>query len=167
MKEVTIYYLQMNNPQELSPVAVLPELEIRECVRPQFKFNRFLYQLVGEPWSWTDKLSWSDDQWRELVESADHRTWVAYYQGAIAGYYELHRNGGDVEILYFGLVSDCIGMGFGAALLSNAIESAWQWQGASRVWVHTCSLDHPAALKNYQARGLTLYREEVEQQVPA
>jgi GNAT superfamily N-acetyltransferase len=96
------------------------------------------------------------------VESDQHQTWVAYQQGAIAGYFELHRQGDEVEILYFGLAPQFIGKGLGGFLLSEAIAKAWQWQGANRVWVHTCTLDHPHALKNYQARGFRIYKEEVE-----
>jgi hypothetical protein len=79
-------------------------LEIHECGSKEFRFNRFLYQFVGENWEWTDKRSWSEEQWKAYVESDTLRTWVAYYKGFPAGYYELQRQeGGDVEIAYFGL----------------------------------------------------------------
>jgi len=158
----TTYYLEMRSPAQLRAKPPLEDLHIVECRIKQFQFNRFLYQLVGEPWAWTDKLSWSDAQWRALVEQANHRTWVAYHQGAIAGYYELLRGeDGAVEILYFGLAAAFFGQGFGGALLTHALQSAWAWAGTERVWVHTCTLDHPGALANYQARGLQLYRQEV------
>jgi len=54
-------------------------------------------------------------------------------------------------------------MGFGGYLLTHAIRSAWD-SGATRVWVHTCTLDHPSALANYVARGMKVYRTETEQQ---
>ena len=127
----------------------------------QFQFNRFLYQLVGKDWAWTDRLSWSDEQWKAYAESDNLRTWVAYYKGSPAGYYELEQQkGGDVEIAYFGLAPKFIGQGFGGYLLSRAIKSAWKMKGTKRVWVHTCTLDHPSALHNYQARGLEVYRVE-------
>ena len=56
-----------------------------------------------------------------------------------------------------------VGKGFGGCLLSHAIETAWDWEDAKRVWVHTCTLDHPAAVKNYQARGMTIYNTEVDE----
>ncbi|WP_079203973.1 GNAT family N-acetyltransferase [Pseudomonas sp. CC6-YY-74] len=156
------YYLEMHSPEQLRPKPLPAELHIVECRIKQFQFNRFLYQLVGEPWAWTDKLNWSDAQWRALVEQANHRTWVAYHQGAIAGYYELLRDAeGAVEILYFGLAEAFFGQGFGGPLLSHALQAAWLWPDTTRVWVHTCSLDHPSALANYRARGLQLYREDV------
>lgn len=157
------YYLDMQHPEQIRGKALPAELSVVECAIKQYQFNRFLYQLVGEPWQWTDKLSWSEAQWRELVEQPNHRTWVAYQQGAVAGYYELLRDAeGVVEILYFGLAEAFFGRGFGGPLLSHALQSAWAWPGTTRVWVHTCSLDHPSALANYQARGLQIYREDVE-----
>jgi GNAT superfamily N-acetyltransferase len=60
---------------------------------------------------------------------------------------------------YFGLLPPFLGQGIGGALLTAAIERAWAMD-ARRVWVHTCTLDHPAALRNYQARGFRLYDEK-------
>jgi GNAT superfamily N-acetyltransferase len=78
-----------------------------------------------------------------------------------AGYYELRRDDEDgVEIAYFGLLPEFIGRGLGGALLTNAIEEAWRMSSVSRVWVHTCTLDHPGALGNYQARGMVIYKQE-------
>lgn len=158
----TTFYLQMLGPGQLRAKPLPAELNVVECQHKQFQLNRFLYQLVGGPWLWTDKLVWTDEQWQALINSDQHRTWVAYCNGAIAGYYELQMSGeGDVEILYFGLAEDFFGQGFGGPLLSHALESAWSWPGVKRVWVHTCTLDHPSALNNYKARGLEVYREEV------
>ncbi|WP_409526314.1 GNAT family N-acetyltransferase [Nitrincola sp. MINF-07-Sa-05] len=157
----TTFFLQMASPDELKPKPLPDTLTIIECEEPQYQLNRFLYELIGNSWEWGDLNSWTDDQWRALVESGDHRTWVAYYRGSIAGYYELHRpDGANAEIRYFGLTPNVIGKGFGGPLLSHAIESAWSWPGTQRVWVHTCTLDHPSALSNYLARGLKVYREE-------
>ncbi|MCZ4323767.1 GNAT family N-acetyltransferase [Pseudomonas anguilliseptica] len=160
------YYLDMQHPEQIRAKPLPADLSVVECQLKQFQLNRFLYQLVGEPWQWTDKLSWTDAQWRALIEQANHRTWVAYHQGAIAGYYELLRDAdGAVEILYFGLAEAFFGQGFGGPLLTHALQCAWAWPGTTKVWVHTCSLDHPSALANYQARGLRIYREEVEADV--
>jgi len=68
---------------------------------------------------------------------------------------------GAVEIIYFGLLPAFVGRGLGGALLSSAIEEAWR-VNPLRVWVHTCSLDHPAALANYQARGMKIYKTETQ-----
>jgi len=157
----TTFYLEMTSSAELREKPPRPDLQIVECEVPQPELNRFLYALVGKAWDWSDLNGWSDAQWRALVEQEGHRTWVAYHRGAIAGYYELYRpDGRNVEIRYFGLAEAFMGLGFGGPLLSHAIRSAWDWPGTERVWVHTCTLDHPAALANYQARGFLIYKEE-------
>jgi GNAT superfamily N-acetyltransferase len=163
MKEVTTYYLEMRSPEDISDKSRPEDLCICECEIKQFQFNRFLYQLIGGPWQWVDKLSWSDEEWINYAENDNLRTWVAYHRGSPAGYYDLQQQqGGDVEIAYFGLAPKFIGKGFGGYLLSRAIRSAWEWQGTRRVWVHTCTLDHPGALENYKARGMKVYLEKTE-----
>jgi GNAT superfamily N-acetyltransferase len=160
MEPVTTFYLEMLSPSSLKSKNDSRGLVVCECRMKQFQLNKFLYELIGEKWLWTDKLSWSDKEWKDYVESESLRTWVAYYNGAIAGYYELFKQNDDVEIIYLGLVESFIGKGFGGYLLSEAIKSAWKWQGAKRVWVHTCTLDHPSALQNYLSRGMKIYKEE-------
>ncbi len=163
MAEVTTFYLQMTDPAELRPRRSLDDrFTVREAAVTQWQVNRFLYFFVGEQWDWVDKRPWTDSQWEDYVSSTNLRTFLALHEGNIAGYYELSRDEtGAVEIIYFGLAPQFIGRGLGAALLTDALERAWQWD-ATRVWVHTCTLDHPAALKNYEARGMSLYRQENE-----
>ncbi len=154
---VTTYYLEMRAPGDLRRACEIPELRVREVESPRFRLNRALYRLVGREWNWTDRLDWPDEAWRRLVESENHRTWVAAFAGATAGYYELRRDADEaVEILYFGLVPGFTGRGLGGCLLTRAVDSAWAWGTPRRVWVHTCSLDHPGALRNYLSRGFTL-----------
>ena len=158
-----VFYLEMHSADDLRPKHCADErFWIRECTVPQWRFNRFLYLAVGETWAWNDKKEWSAEQWREYVESERLRTFAAYYDGSPAGYYELHRgDAAEIEISYFGLLPAFVGRGLGGALLTSAIEEAWRMQ-PNRVWVHTCSLDHSSALHNYQARGMKIYRVEVE-----
>ena len=85
-------------------------------------------------------------------------TFVGYCDGSPAGYYELGvDDAGDAEILHFGLAPAFIGRGYGGPLLTSALEEGFRL-GAGRVWVHTCTNDHPAALANYQARGMAIYK---------
>lgn len=153
------YYLEMHSPDALRPKTCDdPDFRVRETAVSQWQFNRFLYQWVGGDYRWTDKLAWTEAQWRAYVTDENLRTFVAYKGGSPAGYFELHKQpGDDVEIAYFGLTPEFIGLGYGGALLTEAIRSAWHWR-ARRVWVHTCTLDHPAALPNYRARGMTIYK---------
>jgi GNAT superfamily N-acetyltransferase len=158
MTPVTVTYLEMRSATEFKPKwSEDAAFRVSEAKVRQWPFNRFLYGYVGGEWAWNDKLAWTDEQWREYVESPNLRTFVASYEGAIAGYYELRRSeNADVQIAYFGLTPPFIGRGLGAALLSDAIDNAWKWD-TQRVWVHTCTLDHPAAVSNYQSRGMWVY----------
>ncbi len=161
MSEVTTYYLEMKSEDSLVEKSKSQNLQIMEAEIKEYKLNLFLYQLVGENWDWKDKLSLSIEDWKKYAESENVRTWVAYWKGSIAGYYELEKQpDGNVEIAYFGLAPNFIGKGFGGYLLSQAIKSAWTFQDTKRIWVHTCTLDHKSALDNYLARGFQLYREE-------
>ena len=164
MSDVITYYLEMNTLSELNPKLESRDLIVTEVEIKNFRFNRFLYQYIGEPWGWTDKLTHSDESWKAYAESPMLSTYVAYYRGAIAGYFELQNTpSGDVEIMYFGLAEDFIGKGFGGYFLTCAIKSAWSLPDTKRVWLHTCSLDHLSALQNYQARGFKIYKEEVDE----
>lgn len=131
---------------------------VRECSVKQWQLNRFFYHQIGKTWAWNDKSSWSDAQWLEYVECENLRTFVAYYDGVPAGYFELNENDvREIEIAYFGLLSEYCGRGFGGVLLTEALIEAWSL-GPSRVWVHTCTADHVAALPNYQSRGMKVYQ---------
>jgi len=160
--EETTYYLEMSDPGELLPSpAPRDDVEVRQARIPCAELNRYFYTAVGGDWYWIDRLGWTLDQWREHVRRPEHRTWVLYVSGTPAGYFELEgKAGADIEIAHFGLLPQFVGQGLGAYLLTEATRQAWQ-QGASRVWVHTSSFDHPRALGNYQARGFRLYQERV------
>ncbi len=167
MPKVTTYYLEMKSPFSLKEKTESNGLHVYECEIKQFQFNRFLYQFIGEAWAWKNKLSWSGEQWKAYVENDNLRTWVAHYKGSPAGYYELQQQDhSNVEIVYFGLALKFIGQGFGGYLLSHAIKAAWKWGNTKRVWVHTCTLDHPNALHNYTARGMEIYRVETADSEP-
>jgi len=136
------------------------DLEIRECVVKQPRFNRFLYEYVGGDWRWTDRLVWTAEQWHDYAAADNLRTFVVYRQGSIAGYYELQlQPGNSVEIRIFGLAPEFIGQGHVGPLLDSAIENAFAWS-ASRVWLHTCTYDHPYALNNYLKSGFKVFKIE-------
>lgn len=160
-QKVVTHYLEMLSPDELrSRQCKDNTFWIKECKTKLYAYNRFLYELVGNDWHWLDKLPWTDDDWRRYAENENLRTWVGYVGATPAGYYELQKQEDDnVEIANFGLAGPFIGQRLGGYLLSCAISSAWEW-GAKRVWVHTCSLDHPNALRNYLARGMKIYKAE-------
>lgn len=157
----TTTYLEMRSPADLRPKTCGDaRFSVRECSVKQWQVNRFLYDVVGKECGWNDKREWSDSQWRDYTESQSLRTFLACYDGSPAGYFELDEaTNREIEIAYFGLLPGFYGRGFGGALLTSALEQAWQ-SGPARVWVHTCDRDHVAALPNYQARGMRIYRIE-------
>ena len=165
--DVTTWSLEMRDPTDLKP-AVPPStpVAIERAEVPQPELNRFLYTAVGGDWYWLGRLPWTYERWMAWLDRPEVETWVARCAGSPAGYFELERqDGGDVEIAYFGLLPQYIGRGIGGHLLTSTIQRAWALDGARRVWVHTCSLDHPSALANYQARGLEVFEVETEAHV--
>ena len=116
---------------------------------------------MGAAYHWRDRWDWSDAEIATHLARPEITLHVAECGALLAGWYELQRvpHDGSVEIAYFGLAPDAIGRGLGKHLLSCAVRDAWAL-GASRVWLHTSSLDHPHALSNYEARGFSVYRTE-------
>lgn len=155
---VTIWHLELREPEQFAAAAPSPvPYQLIRSEIPQPELNRFLYASVGADWTWYMRLDWTYAQWLEDLSRPEVTTWIAYVRGTPAGYFELEEQAeAAVEIRYFGLLPGFIGKGMGGALLSDAVRTAWSF-GAKRVWLHTCSLDHPAALGNYQARGFRLF----------
>jgi GNAT superfamily N-acetyltransferase len=164
--EVTTWSLEQRDRSQLRPAGpprAPARLEQATVVLPEL--NRFLYTAVGGDWWWTDRLGWTYADWLSWLDRPEVTTWIASVGGTPAGYVELEgQDGGAVELAYFGLVPRFVGLGVGGWLLHRAVEAAWDEPGTRRVWVHTCSLDHPAALANYQARGFEVVAVEVSAQ---
>jgi len=161
--EVRTTYLEMQSPGALRPAAKVPaDLLLLRASIPSPEFARFLYTAVGGDWYWRERLPWTYQKWLEWLSRPEVETWVAYASGTPAGYFELESQPeGAVQLTYFGLLPRFAGRGLGGYLLSQAATRAWQLQPAvRRVWVHTCTLDHAAALPNYLARGFKVFKEE-------
>ncbi|WP_067180306.1 GNAT family N-acetyltransferase [Microtetraspora niveoalba] len=168
--DVTTWYLEQTDPGDLLP-AREPRLPV-DIVRagiPSPEFSRFLYTAVGGDWQWTQRLPWTWQQWMDVLGRPGTETWVAWRDGTPAGYVELvSQDDGVVEISSFGLMPYAIGQGLGGHLLTVGTARAWdmadRWPDlppTRRVWLHTCSLDGPAALANYRARGFRVYDERL------
>jgi len=170
-ESVTVTYLDyIPEGQADGPAAAERPYDLREATVPCPELNRFLYVSVGHPWRWHVRLSWRHQQWLDYLSDPGVATWIGYQGGNPIGYFELRREAdGAVEIVYFGLLPSYVGQGLGKLLLSDAIAKASAF-GDGRIWLHTCSLDHPAALPNYLAQGFrvrkTLVTEETLPDVP-
>lgn len=155
----TIHHLEMKSAGEFFP-AEIPEGFKLDRVRDPAINERF-YRDVGAPWQWTDRLVWAKEEWARWAMRAELETWLVSFEGEEAGYFELEKQEeGSVEIVYFGLLPAMIGRRLGAAMLTAAIKRAWEIEGTRRVWVHTCTEDHPHALANYEKRGFREFRRE-------
>jgi ribosomal protein S18 acetylase RimI-like enzyme len=159
--EVTRTYLEMCNPADLKPARCDdPCVRIERTHDCSPSFYRHLYVEVGRNYHWIDRLPWTDEQIREHLEQPEIHLWLMSYDEAIAGYFELRGcEDGSVEIAYFGLLPEFLGRGLGKHLLTCATEQAWAME-TNRVWLHTCTLDDPAALPNYQKRGFRPFKTE-------
>jgi ribosomal protein S18 acetylase RimI-like enzyme len=162
--KLVTYYLHMTDPAEFQPdyTADTQGVMLMQMRTADVGFYRFLYDTVGDLWRWRDRRLMSDDELRAAISQPNCEIYVLYVDATPAGYVELvHGADGETEIAYFGLRPGYMGRGLGKHLLSFGIARAWD-AGARRVTVHTCNLDGPAALPNYQKRGFRVYRTEEE-----
>ena len=84
------------------------------------------------------------------------------HEGRDEGLLELDfREPGQCEIVFFGVTAKLVGTGAGRWLMNRALELAWS-RPVERVWLHTCTFDHPAALAFYQRSGFRPFRRQVE-----
>lgn len=165
--DVVRTYLALDRAAAVSAPAVSAPadaaLDVRRVARPTAGGYRALYAAVGADHRWRDRDAWTDERLQAHLDDPAVSLWVLHDGGAPAGYFELQRRGegGDVEVelLYFGLVPAVLRRGLGRRLLERAIAEAWA-EGAARLVLNTCSLDHAAALPNYLARGFRIEREE-------
>ena len=163
--EVKRTYLQLTDSAQFqAALGDFPEITLAHVPIPPPELYRHCYRTVGEAFHWFDRWDWSDEQITTHLADHNIRLYVAKRDDNLAGWYELRRvpEDGSVEIAYFGIVAAEFGEGFGKHLLSRAVHAAWAL-GPTRVWLHTCTLDHPNALPNYLARGFTPYRTETYQ----
>jgi GNAT superfamily N-acetyltransferase len=158
---VTRTYLEMRDVSELQPArSDDPSIRIEHQPECSIELFRTLYAEVGKNYHWIDRLPWTDEDIRAHLARPENSLWLMTYEGEKAGYFELRKcEDGSTEIAYFGLMPAFIGRGLGKHLLTAAVEQAWA-DGAERVWLHTCTLDDPAAMPNYLKRGFQPFKTE-------
>ena len=140
-------------------------IEIIRSQQPTLAFYRFLYDAVGGDFQWVDRKLLSDAALGEIIHDERVEIYVVYISGTPAGYAELdRRTDGQIELAYFGIMPEYRGQGLGQYFLHWAVTKAWS-HDPGRVWVHTCELDHPAALPTYLKAGFTMFDVRVLDQV--
>jgi len=136
-------------------------LEVTLENKPTIDFCKFLYKEVGRDFFWRDRLKWRDQEWLDYISNVFFKLYILKKNNNLAGYYELLYDPKipSIEITYFGIFKEFFGKGIGGHLLTDAILTSFN-QKINKVWVHTCTLDHPNALKNYLARGMKVFKTE-------
>jgi ribosomal protein S18 acetylase RimI-like enzyme len=155
-------YLEIKSQKDFKEVKIPSQNSSVELVKPKdFQLNKFFYKNIGKNCQWVDRLIWTDLNWIEYISSENLFTYILKEKNEIAGYFELlfNENNKESEIAYFGILEEYFGKKFGGYLLSEAIKNSFIL-GSRRVWLHTCSLDHENALKNYLARGMKIFKTE-------
>lgn len=158
---------------------VVTSLEMLEKPRPKmippapFRLTRWkepgldkyraLFRRIGEPWMWFSRLIMADDDLLAIVHDPAVEIYaVEDKRGIEIGMLELDfRKAGEVEIGFFGFVTELAGKGHGSWLMAQALGLGWR-KGIERMWVHTCTLDHPGALSFYRKQGFTPFARAVE-----
>lgn len=156
--EDVVTYLEMTErpartpaPPPRGPSALM---RVEKC---PVSYYRYLYKEVGEPWLWYERRRLDDAALAAILHRPETELFVLYIGGAPGGYFELDRTvEHECELSYFGLVPHVIGRGWGRFLLDAAIDAAWNGT-TRRVWVHTCTFDHPRALGAYQKAGFRVF----------
>lgn len=121
-----------------------------------------LFRAIGEPWLWFGRLQMPLDELQRQLTAPGVEVYHLRREASPIGLLELARNeNGDVEITYFGLLPHCTGQRLGPAFMAAALDRAWT-PTTRRVWLHTCTFDHPAALRFYRACGFQPYQRGLE-----
>lgn len=160
MVDVTVYYLEMLAPSHRSVPAPRDGLTVVDVPAPSVPYYRSLYDAVGKEFHWLSRRKMSDEALAAILEDPRNSMHVLHVDGTPAGFAELNRRQPDeIELVQFGLIRDFIGQGLGKWFLQWTIAKAWSYE-PKRFWLHTCTLDHPAALPNYTKAGFVVYRQE-------
>jgi ribosomal protein S18 acetylase RimI-like enzyme len=155
-----VTYLEMRD----APSAAVPDspLSLRYIENPDLQDYRELFERVGSPWLWFSRLVMDDAKLGAILQHPDVELYAVTGSGRDVGMLELDfRESGECEIAFIGLLPELAGRGHGRWLLAEAVRRAWR-DGVRRVHVHTCSLDHPAALSAYRRAGFIPYKRATE-----
>jgi GNAT superfamily N-acetyltransferase len=134
-------------------------LAVIRAIHPTIGYYRFIYDAVGRPWNWQSRKKLTDEALAAIIHDPRDEVHVLFVDGVPAGFAEMdRRTEGEIEIVQFGLVPEFTGQGLGKWFLQWAIDKAWSHR-LKRLWLHTCTDDHPGALSNYLKAGFRIEKE--------
>ena len=161
IKRINRNYLEIFSINDLRETKKLSKTYSIKLLDPtDFQLNKFFYKNIGKSHQWVDRLIWTDQDWINYVSNKNVKTYILKEKEELAGYFELNLHKDEVEIAYLGLLKEYHNQNLGSILLSSAIKNSFSVGKLKRVWVHTCSLDHKHALKNYLSRGMKIFKKE-------
>ena len=160
IEKIERFYLEIKSIKNLkTKIVPLDNFTIKEVSKNNFDLNKFFYKQIGKKHQWVDRLIWQDKNWMDYISNKNLKTFILQKNNEYIGYFELIFHKNDCEIAYFGILEEHIGRGYGGFLLSEALKIGLK--NANRVWVHTCTLDHPNAIENYKSRGMKIFKTEI------
>ena len=155
-----VTYLEMRQPP--AGEAAAATLRLRRVASPSVEQYRALFRKIGAPWLWFSRLVMADSELEAIIRHPGVELFEVAAVEAVVGMLELDfRAPGQCELAFIGLVPELAGRGHGKWLLAQAVRLGWR-EGVTRVHVHTCSLDHPAALAAYRRAGFMPYKRAIE-----
>ena len=149
------------------PAQPFPADVTLEPLERSIEAYRKLYRTVGTDWLWFSRLVMADEKLQAILDNPQVEFFALRRDGRDAGILELDfSQPGECELAFFGVAPGLVGTGMGRALMNEAMDHgaiarAWS-RPIRRFWVHTCTLDHPAALDFYRRSGFVPFAFQVE-----
>jgi GNAT superfamily N-acetyltransferase len=139
-----------------------PGISVRVVPHPTLTWFRSLYRRIGENWLWFSAAVMPDAQLSAVITAPTTEILALDKGDDTVGLAELDfSKAGETEIVTFGVVPEVYGTGAARALMQATLVRAFR-PGVSRVWLHTCTFDHPAAIPFYLARGFRAYKYAIK-----
>ena len=162
IEKIERFYLEISTINNLKTKPISSEcFSLKEANKDNFDLNKFFYKQIGKSYRWIDRLIWDDNAWMNYTNNSNLETYILSESDELIGFFELlfHPDLNKCELAYFGILDQYIGKKYGSYLLSEALKLGFR-KNTNKVWLHTCSLDHKHALKNYLDRGMKIFKSE-------
>ncbi len=158
---VVTYLEKTVSPQAL-PAPGVSLYRTRSLRSPSNAWYRAIYRRVGERWLWFERAILDDARLAVWLTAPTTEILALEHDGETVGFAELDWSlAGNVEVAMFGVVAKVTGKG-AAAFLMERVHARAQEEGVGRIWLHTCTFDHPAAVPFYRRAGFTPYKFAIE-----
>lgn len=156
-----VTFLERTEPPT-APPSFRSDLSIRRVPNPTVAWFRALYRNIGEDWLWFSAAVMPDDRLAAYIAGPTVEILALARDGEDIGLAEIdYASDGEAEIVTFGVIGPAVGTGAARHLIEHTLAHAFR-PGVRRVWLHTCTFDHPAAMRFYLRRGFRAYKRAIE-----